>query len=300
MTSELTLECLAIGSLPCDSLDKAMEIVERDFGNIPFWPQLTNINEKEDMITQFLGNMSSFYSISFPKFLELVKETKPHFAKGQITGPNTLGFIINSEDLPQILANKAVWQIEQIKQANPNTTPIIFIDEPSLASVQGEKVTKKIKIISDKIKQNGGICGVHCCANCNWDLAIDAGIDIISFDAYTYTHNFSDKIKEFLNNNGKIAWGIIPTKNSDEIEDATLTQMIEIFENGVKNLTKMGIDEKIIIENSLITPTCGAGSLSEDLARKAMDLTKQLSDNRKALWHLNSQSQAKAEAVKQL
>ena len=44
-------------------------------------------------------------------------------------------------------------------------------------------------------------------------------------------------------------------------------------------MTNKGIDEKIIIENSLITPSCGAGSLSEDLALKAMDLTKKVSDS---------------------
>lgn len=97
------------------------------------------------------------------------------------------------------------------------------------------------------------------------------------------------EFKRFLSRGGKIAWGIVPTKDSKAIEDADLDKMIKIFENGVKNLTKMGIDEKIIIENSLITPSCGAGSLSEELAQKAMDLTKQLSENRKAIWHLNLQ-----------
>ena len=44
-------------------------------------------------------------------------------------------------------------------------------------------------------------------------------------------------------------------------------------------MTKKGINEKIIIENSIITPSCGAGALSVELAEKAMDLTKQLSES---------------------
>ncbi len=285
MASELTLECLAIGSLPCDSLDKAMEIVEKDFCNIPFWPQLTNISKKEDMIVQFSDNLPSFYSVSFSKFVELIKKTKPKFAKGQITGPHTMSFIIKNEHLAEILAEKALWQIEQIKCASPDTTPIIFIDEPSLATPNGDNPTEMIKFVSDKIKENGALSGVHSCANCDWNIAIDAGVDIISFDAYTY--NPKPEFKNFILNGGKIAWGVVPTKDIKAIENANLDKMIEVFENGVKNLTKMGIDEKIIIENSLITPSCGAGSLSEKMAEKAMDLTKQLSDNRKALWHLN-------------
>ena len=38
--SKLTLECLAIGSLPHINLENAMELVKKDFKNIPFWPQL--------------------------------------------------------------------------------------------------------------------------------------------------------------------------------------------------------------------------------------------------------------------
>ena len=48
------------------------------------------------------------------------------------------------------------------------------------------------------------------------------------------------------------------------------------FEYGVKNLTKFGIDEKLIIENSLITSSCGAGGLPVEYANKAMNMIKEL------------------------
>lgn len=289
MASELTLECLAIGSLPCDNLDKAMEIVKKDFNNIPFWPQLTNISKKEDMLIQFSDEMSSFYSVSFNKFLELIKETKPKYAKGQITGPFTLSLVLQTQDVIERLTQKALWQINEIKKVSPHTIPIIFIDEPSLSNLKSKPPVKMIKSISDRIKENGGMSGLHCCGNCDWTIALNAGIDIISFDAYSYIGTLGDEIKTFLAHGGKIAWGIVPTKDKMALESANLNKMIEVFENGVKYLTKKGIDEKIIIENSLITPSCGAGSLSEELAEKAMNLTKQLSENRKALWHLNLQ-----------
>ncbi len=289
MASELTLECLAIGSLPCDNLDKAMEIVRKDFNNIPFWPQLTNISKKEDMLIQFSDEMSSFYSVSFNKFLELIKETKPKYAKGQITGPFTLSLVLQTQDVIERLTQKALWQINEIKKVSPHTIPIIFIDEPSLSNLKSKPPVKMIKTISDRIKENGGMSGLHCCGNCDWTIALNAGIDIISFDAYSYIGTLGDEIKTFLAHGGKIAWGIVPTKDKMALESANLNKMIEVFENGVKYLTKKGIDEKIIIENSLITPSCGAGALSEELAEKAMNLTKQLSENRKALWHLNLQ-----------
>lgn len=350
--SKLTLECLAIGSLPHINLENAMELVKKDFKNIPFWPQLTKINKNEDMIFQFLENMPSFfidiesgktyletesdkffedmeqffcdyeeiiadinseiiekyainYSCAFPEFIKIIKETKPAFAKGQIVGPFTLATTLvdkngkcafYDETLKEIITKtlsiKALWQIKNIKSANPDTTPIIFIDEPSISqlgtsafiTISTEEVVEMIKEISDLIKENGAISAIHCCGKCDWDIPISAGVDIINFDAYTFSQNLSlhsKSIKSFLEQGGKIAWGVIPTLHPEVLENAKLDTMLTVFKKAVKYLTEKGIDEKIIIANSLITPSCGAGALSEDLAEKAMDLTKQLSDTLK-------------------
>ena len=347
--SKLTLECLAIGSLPHINLENAMELVKKDFKNIPFWPQLTKINKNEDMIFQFLENMPSFFidkdsgktyletesdkffedmeqffcdyeeiiadvnsetiekyainsSCAFPEFIKIIKSTKPAFAKGQIVGPFTLATTLvdksgkcafYDETLKEIITKtlsiKALWQIKNIKSANPNSTPIIFIDEPSISqlgtsafiTISTEEVVEMIKEISDLIKANGAISAIHCCGKCDWDIPISAGVDIINFDAYTFAQNLSlhsKSIKSFLEQGGKIAWGVIPTLHPEVLENANLDTMLSVFEKAVKYLTEKGIDEKIVIANSLITPSCGAGALSEDLAEKAMDLTKQLSD----------------------
>ena len=73
----------------------------------------------------------------------------------------------------------------------------------------------------------------------------------------------------------------VPTLRPEILEKTDLKEMVSVFEKAVKYLTKKGIDEKIIIENSLITPSCGAGSLSVEMAEKAMNLTKQLSETLK-------------------
>lgn len=342
--SELTLDCLAIGSLPCDNLEDAMGLVK--IFDIPFWPQLAKISKNEDMIVQFLENMPSFfvekdfldtecdeffedieqflmdyeevcadcskietidaldkygisekYSVTFSKFIELVKNRQPKFAKGQIVGPFTLAttLVDNSgrcafydETLKEIivktLALKALWQVKQIKCASPNTTPIIFIDEPCLSqlgtsaflTISQDDVVEMISSISDLIKQSGGISAIHCCGKCDWEVPIKCGVDIINLDAYSYAQNlsvFDESVNKFLENGGKIAWGIVPTLDSAALEKADINTTLKVFEKAVKYLTKKGISEKIILDNSLITPSCGAGSLSEVLARKAMELT---------------------------
>lgn len=350
----LTLECMAIGSLPHLDLDKAMQIVKVNFKNIPFWPQLTKLNKNEDMILQFLENMPSFFidekseksyletesdkffedieqffmdyeeilsdinsetiekyaitannSKTFNEFLTILKSLKPAYAKGQIVGPFTLATTLvdkngkcafYDETLREIIVKtltiKALWQIKQIKSANQSTTPIIFIDEPTISqlgtsaflTISQEEVLEMIKEISDIIQANGGISAIHCCGKCDWSVPLKAEVNIINLDAYAYSQNLSvfyKDVEKFLLNNGKIAWGIIPTLDKNALQKIDLPQLIAIFDQAVEYLTGKGIDEKLIIENSMITPSCGAGGLDVEMADKAMALTKLLSDSLK-------------------
>ena len=59
----LTMNATAVGSLPHDNKDKALELVFDNFSDFPFWPQLSNCNKNDDMILQFVE------SIKYPFFL---------------------------------------------------------------------------------------------------------------------------------------------------------------------------------------------------------------------------------------
>lgn len=254
--------------------------------------------------------ISKDYSSSIPKFLEIIKETNPLYAKGQIVGPFTLASTlvdklgrcaIYDETLREIIVKtltmKALWQVRKIKEASPETTPIIFIDEPSISqlgtsayiTISQEEVMDMISEITEILKANGAICAIHCCGKCDWRVPIKSGVNIINLDAYAYAQNlslFKKDIENYLQNGGKIAWGVVPTLDAEFLNKTDLNEMISVFEKAVKYLTKKGIDEKLIIENSIITPSCGAGALSEDLAEKAMNLTKQLSDSLKERYSI--------------
>lgn len=352
--SNLKLQALAIGSLPHNDLTKAMNVVKKDFPQIPFFPQLKNINKNEDMIIQFLEGLPSFlpsklenftidsdseeffedletfftdyekitsennaeilehygiskdFSSSFEEFENIIKTTKPQFAKGQIVGPFTLATtlqdnngkaVIYDETLKDIIVKllslKALWQIKRIKKANPDTTPIIFMDEPSISqlgtsaymTISEAEVIQMLKEISDIIKANGGISAIHCCGKCDWSIPMKAKIELLNPDAYTFAENFSiyyKMIENHLLSGGKIAWGLMPTLDVDALRGTTLKNLIEKFEQAVKYLTNKRIDEKLIIDNSLITSSCGAGSLSIENAERAMDLVSELSKELKA------------------
>lgn len=347
--SNLKLQALAIGSLPHNTVESAMEVVKKDFSEIPFYPQLSNINRNEDMTIQFLEGLPSFlpsnesfeidtesekffedlesfftdyeeiiadtdtdilekyaisreFSSTFPEFEKIIKNTKPQYAKAQIIGPFTLAAMLTDQNginaifdetlreiVVKLLTLKVLWQIKHIKQANPTTIPIIFMDEPTLSqlgtsaylTISEKDVVDMLAEISEIIHQNGGISAIHCCGKCDWTILIKAKADIINFDAFAFSEHlglFAQEIDKFLQDGGKLAWGLVPTLDVEALKNITLADLIKDFGQGIKYLTNKGIDEKLIIDNSLITSSCGAGSLSVELAQKAMDLVFELSN----------------------
>lgn len=344
---DLKLNCMAIGSLPHKDLNAAMEVVEKNFSQLPFWPQLAKLNKNEDMIVQFLENLpgiadngekiylnnesdeffeqleelflnyeeiiagnnelldkyeiSKDYSSTFKPFLELIKKNKPKYAKGQIVGPFTLATTLTDKEgkcafydetlrevIVKTLTLKALWQIAKIKEANPETTPIIFIDEPSMSqlgtsafiTISKEDVVQIVKEVSDIIKANGALSAIHCCGKCDWTIPMECDVNIINLDGFFFAQNlslFSNELEKFLSKGGIIAWGIVPTLDKEALEGSNIDTMVAKFEEAIGYLTGKGLDKDLILNHSMVTPSCGAGSLTIELAQKAMELTKELS-----------------------
>lgn len=261
----------------------------------------------EEIIADPESDLTEKYEISennsstFRPFLKIVKENKPKFAKGQIVGPFTLATSLTDKEgkcafydetlreiVVKTLTLKALWQIKQIKLASPDTTPIIFIDEPSASqlgtsafiTISRDEVVQIISEVSDIIKANGGISAIHCCGKCDWTLPIDCKIDMLNLDGYAFAQNlslFSKEVELFLKNGGKIAWGVVPTLDKDALDAADLNLMINKFDEAIDYLVKKGVDKTLLLENSLVSPSCGAGSLSIEQAEKAMNLVYRLS-----------------------
>lgn len=345
---KLRLNCMAIGSLPHQSVEDAMNVVEREFSNIPFWPQLAKFNKNEDMIVQFLESipgivdtgekiylenesdeffeqLEEFFidyeeiistessdllikyaitqksSSTVATFFDIVKKNKSAYAKGQIVGPFTLATSLTDKEgkcayydetlrevIVKALSLKALWQIAEIKKANESTVPIIFVDEPSLSqlgtsafiTISKDEVVEILKEVSDLIKAAGALSAIHCCGKCDWSIPMQAGFSIINLDGYFFAQNlslFAEDLKDYLENGGIIAWGVVPTLDKDALEKADIDVMIQKFDEAIGYLLNKGIDKELLINQSMVTPSCGAGSLNMELAEKAMMLTKQLS-----------------------
>ena len=229
---------------------------------------------------------------------------KPVALKGQITGPVTMATGLTDQDKRAVfyddrlldvvtkhLAMKARWQVEQLRAFG--VPVIVFVDEPALAgfgtsafvSITAEDVQRIIDEVVEGIHGVGGIAGVHVCANTDWSLILNSAADILSFDAYGYFDRlalYEGPLKTFLDQGRILAWGIVPTSDPKDIDRVDAIDLHAKLQGYIERLESFGISRDILEKQSLITPSCGTGSLSLDHAVKVLALTRQLSEKWRA------------------
>jgi methionine synthase II (cobalamin-independent) len=108
---------------------------------------------------------------------------------------------------------------------------------------------------------------------------METGIKVIHFDAYRFFPNmlaYASELKGFLLNGGILAWGIVPAEE-EFLEQETSSRLIKSLKEKIGLLIKEGIPKEILMKNSLISQSCGLASISEPLAEKALQLTKEIS-----------------------
>jgi len=272
-----------------------------DLDLIDFYEEYLAVTEGKDDLSDSRFSLDEDRARGFFVFIESLKRLSaaPVAVKGQVTGPFTFctgilnqhkRAIIYDEQIKdaalKMLALKSRWQVRQLSQFG--CPVIIFFDEPALAgfgssefiSVSKDAIINSLEEVIAAVHAEGGLAGVHVCANTDWSIILDSAADIVSFDAYSYFERFilyKGDIKTFLAAGKIIAWGIVPTLKVDELESETTESLISQWKEKAAQIEKLGIDAKQLISQSLITPSCGAGSLSAELAIKAMRLTREVS-----------------------
>jgi len=243
------------------------------------------------------------HSAGFGFFLDTIKKRKGDeiaAIKGQVIGPLTHGLIPDKKDgkyaiyhsdlFDVIVKNSTMnsrWQIQKMREVFPRV--IIFIDEPSLSiigsgyySVDHNLIIDSFNEIIKGIRKEGGIPGMHCCGDADWEEVLNLDLDIINFDATdeVILDKFlqSRNLNSFLEQGKVVAWGIIPTIH-EKIEGATIEQIEKNFTAVIKQLASRGVREEDVLSSAIITPSCGTGTLTVPLAEKALRLTRDLSNH---------------------
>lgn len=229
------------------------------------------------------------------------KSGKLPFVKVQTTGPCSFALSVVDENkralyyneefkdvITKALAAKCRWQIQKFRGYAENV--ICFVDEPILSafgsstyvSVKREDVVATLKEVIDAVHDEKAIAGVHCCGNTEWSILIDAGVDLINFDAFAYAHTivmYADQVKKHLERGGFLAWGVVPT--SKIIQEQTVETLEAQLEKGMDELAATGISKDLIMRQAIISPSCGTGSLDPADAEKVFELNCALSERMK-------------------
>ncbi len=266
-----------------------------------FYEDYLQASEDETALLESRFALTPDVARGFHVFMErIAKDKAPLLAvKGQVTGPVTFGLgLKDQQDRPvfydlhtrdaavKLLALKAAWQVARLKTLG--VPVIVFVDEPALAgygsseliSISGEEITAALEEVFGAIHNAGGLAGIHVCANTDWGLLLNTGVDVVNFDAYGYAERFllyAEEVKAFLARGGLVAWGIIPTGPADVIEKASVETLVTRWEELMAAAERAGLDREVLRRQSLITPSCGTGSLSVAHAQKVLDLTREVS-----------------------
>jgi len=230
------------------------------------------------------------------RFLERLNEIKDNvrFIKGQLTGPFSTGLGLKDENGRPIIYNygffdivkkalhmKAQWMVSTIKKSYPDIDVIIFFDEPFLVSFGSAFVTvSKEEVISNLNEVFEGldvITGVHCCGNTDWSILFKSNVRIINYDAFNFMDTifyFKNDGEEFLKRGGAISPGIVPS--SEKALTINLEDLLVLWKQFLNHLSSFG--NSIKIHDTIITPSCGFGSLDLPETIRAMKLLKELDE----------------------
>lgn len=236
----------------------------------------------------------------FELFLEEARQRQADLIglKGQITGPITFctgladqqgRALFYDEQLRdaavKLIAMRARYQTRMM--ARIKERPLLFFDEPGLAgfgssafiTITPGDINTCLSEVYEGVREEGGLTGVHVCANTEWPVIFDTGVDVVSFDAYSFFDKltlFSDHLIAFFNRGGILASGIVPT-TAELIERETTENLVDRWIGQLEELEELGVPKEQVVKQTLITPSCGTGTVTEKQASRVLEMTRDVS-----------------------
>lgn len=273
---------------------------------LPFFEDYLAVSEEPAALMTSRFAISRERAAGLYLLKEMAAELAPLALKGQVTGPFTLLTGLHDQEqrlsyynptlhemVVQGVAMKCAWQARFLRETG--LPVMIFIDEPALASLGSSAfisiATTDIAVDIDQAVQaihgEGALAGVHVCANTEWEMLLTSNLDIISFDAYEFFDRFitcRDLIHAFLVRGGIIAWGLVPTGKCELVEAESTTSLVSRWEYQAAQLVNDRWDLPALLNQTLITPSCGTGSLPLNLAEKVLRMTGEVSATLRARY----------------
>ena len=274
------------------------DVLHKTVENFPYLKfkdnKLVMSEPTNDSLTQTVTLMEKIYNSSAPYdvdmfssnapyfelYLEMLKRIKPKTTIINLIGPFTLANSIFNKNASLFLLDKmyrkyivylvtikALWYIKKIKEASPDTKPLIMFDEKMLIRYgtlqrQNESINKETVIMMlskafTKLRKEGALIGVQSFEKCNWQMVFDANcVDMISFDAYNNPTNLNiiaPNVNNFLAKGGCINWGIIPVMNENAIRSLNVNIIYDRFMSTMDTLSRQGVSMDLLLKQSTVS-----------------------------------------------
>lgn len=135
------------------------------------------------------------------------------------------------------------------------------------------------------IHNDGALAGVHCCGNTDWSVLLETSVDVLNLDAYDYLESlalFPQELRCFLDRGGWICWGLIP--NNPMVFQETAPSLANRLDKGFAMIVEKAHRRDVIFnvsdlaQRSLLAPSCGLGSVSLEIADRALLLLTETAD----------------------
>jgi hypothetical protein len=302
-----------IGSLPHTDARAAAEAVLRCLPELPAAPQLPARDPREGMLSQWLGALpevtvardgsldiagtselgpecifDEHAHAGLLAFLDAASalERPPVRVKVQVTGPLTLGVALRAAGMParrafrRAAAVTRAWSValeDVLSERLPHSSVVLFFDEPALVAWRrGDAPLDResaIDVLSGALAAVDCVTGVHVCGDGDLGLALEAGPQVLGVEVSEALVRDTVPIARFLDGDGWIAWGAIPTDRPvGESADKHWRRLASVW----CELTRRGCDPLALRARGIITPACGLAGYGASQAERVLGIAREL------------------------
>jgi methionine synthase II (cobalamin-independent) len=310
-----------VGSLPHDDANEAVRFVLERLPRLPAAPTLPRRSPMEGMVPQAAWGIAGVLVLpdgsllvdeaavdpdlpvrpgigdepfaGLCAFLRAVEGRVAPF-KLQLTGPVTLGLALHAVGVPAerafTVAGRAVHVrvvevLEAARRAAPGATPLLFLDEPGLTAALEPgfplDVDDTLDLVSTALAvvEGGAIAGLHCCGRADWPVVLQAGPQMLSLPVAAGVADHPGAFADYLERGGWLVWGAVPTDGPlGESADLLWRRLVADWDA----LAAAGCEHRLLIEQAVITPTCGLAGLDVVQAAHVLDLAGELAQRLEA------------------
>jgi hypothetical protein len=212
--------------------------------------------------------------------------TPPARVKAQVVGPLTLGLALEEAGLPTGAAFAAgldavrtcARAIErQVARSLPDAALLLFFDEPGLVRWTGGRdpldPEEATDLLSSALAAPSCTTGVHVCGGGELRIALNAGPRVIGVDVAAFRIDDAVALARFLEDDGWVAWGAVPTDRPVGESAAPLWRaLVDLW----GELARRACEPTRLRDQALVTPACGLAGHGTSQAERALRLAREL------------------------